>query len=76
MAKYVRRIKEKTGIEKNFTYHVARHSASTLAITAGAELYSVSKILRHGSIVSTQVYASVNMEKKAETVNLANGIFG
>lgn len=76
VAKYVRRIKEKAGIEKDFTYHSSRHSAATLAITAGAELYSVSKILGHGSIVSTQVYASVNMEKKAEAVNLANGIFG
>ena len=76
VAKYVQRIKEKAGIEKDFTYHSSRHSAATLAITAGAELYSVSKILGHGSIVSTQVYASVNMEKKAEAVNLANGIFG
>lgn len=76
VAKYVRRIKEKAGIEKDFTYHSSRHSAATLAITAGAELYSVSKILGHGSIISTQVYASVNMEKKAEAVNLANGIFG
>lgn len=76
VAKYVRRIKEKAGIEKDFTYHSSRHSAATFAITAGAELYSVSKILGHGSIVSTQVYASVNMEKKAEAVNLANGIFG
>lgn len=76
VAKYVRRIKEKAGIEKDFTYHSSRHSAATLAITAGAELYSVSKILGHGSIVSTQVYASVNMEKKAEAVNLTDGIFG
>ena len=76
VAKYVRRIKEKAGIEKDFTYHSSRHSAATLAITAGAELYSVSKILGHGSIVSTQVYASVNMEKKAEVVNLTDGIFG
>lgn len=76
VAKYVRRIKEKAGIEKDLTYHSSRHSAATLAITAGAELYSVSKILGHGSIVSTQVYASVNMEKKVEAVNLANGIFG
>ncbi|EYB00414.1 phage integrase family protein [Bacteroides fragilis str. S6L8] len=76
VAKYVRRIKEKAGIEKDFTYHSSRHSAATLAITAGAELYSGRKILGHGSIVSTQVYASVNMEKKTEAVNLANGIFG
>ncbi|MCL1625826.1 site-specific integrase [Bacteroides caecicola] len=75
VAKYVRRIKNKAGIEKDFTYHSSRHSAATLAITAGAELYSVSKILGHGSIASTQVYAKVNMEKKVEAMNLTNGVF-
>ena len=75
VAKYVRRIKDKAGIEKDFTYHSSRHSAATLAITAGAELYSVSKILGHGSIASTQVYAKVNMEKKVEVMNLTNGVF-
>ena len=75
VAKYVRRIKDKAGIEKDFTYHSSRHSAATLAITAGAELYSVSKILGHGSIASTQVYAKVNMEKKVEAMSLTDGVF-
>jgi integrase len=75
VAKYVRRIKDKAGIEKDLTYHCSRHSAATLAITAGAELYTVSKLLGHGSIVSTQVYAKVDMNTKAETVNLTKGIF-
>lgn len=75
VANYVRRIKEKAGIEKDFTYHSSRHSAATLAITAGAELYSVSKILGHGSIASTQVYAKVNMEKKVEAMSLTDGVF-
>lgn len=75
VAKYVRSIKEKAGIEKDFTYHSSPHSAATLAITAGAELYSVSKILGHGSIASTQVYAKVNLEKKVEAMSLTDGIF-
>ena len=75
VAKYVRRIKAKAGIEKDFTYHSSRHSAATLAITADAELYSVSKILGHGSIASTQVYAKVNMEKKVEAMSLTDGMF-
>ena len=62
-------------IDKHITYHAARHSAATLAISAGAELYSVSKILGHRSLVSTQVYAKVNLEKKMEAVNLTKGVF-
>ena len=75
VAKYVRRIKAKAGIEKDFIYHSSQNSAATLAITAGAELYAVSKILGHGSIASTQVYAKVNMEKQVETMSLTDGMF-
>lgn len=46
-----------------------------LPFTLGADLYTMNKILGHGSIASTQVYVSVNMEKKTEAVNLTNGIF-
>ena len=62
-------------IDKHITYHCSRHTAATLAISAGAELYSVSKILGHRSLVSTQVYAKVNLEKKMEAVKLTNGVF-
>ncbi len=62
-------------INKHITYHCSRHTAATLAISAGAELYSVSKILGHSSITSTQVYAKVNLEKKIEAVNLTTGVF-
>ena len=67
---------QEAGIQKHITYHSSRHSAATLVITAGAELYSVSKILGHGSIASTQVYAKVNMEKKMEAMSLTDGVLG
>ena len=76
ITKYVRRIRDKAGISgKELTYHCSRHTAATLAISAGAELYSVSKILGHRNLVSTQVYAKVNLEKKLEVVNLTKGVF-
>lgn len=62
-------------IDKHITFHCSRHTAATLAISAGAELYSVSKILGHRNLVSTQVYAKVNLEKQMEAVNLTNGVF-
>lgn len=76
VTKYVRSIRDKAGITgKELTYHCSRHTAATLAISAGAELYSVSKILGHRNLVSTQVYAKVNLDKKIEAVNLTRGIF-
>lgn len=75
VAKYVRRIAEKAGIEKKFTYHSSRHTAASLAITAGAELYTVGKILGHKDLRSTQVYAKVDIGTKVAAVNLVNGVF-
>ena len=76
VTKHVRSIRDKAGITgKELTFHCSRHTAATLAISAGAELYSVSKILGHRNLVSTQVYAKVNLEKKMEAVNLTKGVF-
>lgn len=75
VAMYVRRIKNKAGIEKNFSYHSSRHTAATLAITAGADISSVKAVLGHGSVVSTEVYAKVGLDKKVQAVNLMNGVF-
>ena len=51
------------------TFHVSRHTFATLSITYGAELYTVSKLLGHADIKTTQIYADVINEKKREAVN-------
>ena len=75
VSKYVRRLKEKAGIEKDLTYHCSRHTTASLAISAGADIAAVKDVLGHGSITSTEVYAKVALEKKIEAVNLFNGVF-
>lgn len=56
VAKYVRRIAAKAGIEKDFTYHSSRHTTATLAISTGADISTVKELLGHSSIASTEVY--------------------
>jgi len=41
-----------------------------LSLTSGADLYTVSKLLGHKEIKTTQVYAKIIDEKKREAVNL------
>ena len=63
------------GIHKHITYHCSRHTAATMLLTLGADLYTVSKILGHSSIKTTEVYAKIVDKKKVETVNLVNNLF-
>lgn len=66
---------QEAGIQKHITYHCSRHTAATLLLTLGADLYTVSKILGHRSIRMTEVYAKIVDKKKIETMNLVNNMF-
>ncbi len=65
--KYLKRWAEAAGIEKSVTFHMSRHTCATLLLYYGTDLYTVSKILGHTSIKTTQVYAKVadDMKRKA-----------
>ena len=57
------------GVGKHLTFHVSRHTFATLALTNDVDLYTVSKLLGHKSISTTQIYAKVIDKKKQEAVN-------
>ncbi len=57
------------GIEKHVTFHMSRHTCATLLLSYGTDLYTVSKILGHTSIKTTQIYAKVVDEMKVKAVN-------
>ena len=63
---YNRRLKQIAklcGINKNMSSHLARHTFATLTLTKGLSIESVSKMLGHTSITTTQIYARVTNKK-------------
>lgn len=66
---------EEAGIQKHITFHCSRHTAATMLLTLGANLYVVSKILGHRSIKMTEVYAKIVDKTKVDTMNLVNNLF-
>jgi len=64
---YLKEIADLCGIEKNLTFHLARHTfATTVTLCNGVPLETVSKMLGHSKITTTQVYAKVVEKKVSE----------
>lgn len=61
---YLKEIADLCGIKKNLTFHTARHTfASQMTLSEGVSIESVSKMLGHSQIKTTQVYAETSPER-------------
>jgi len=59
----IKNIAKKCGIEKPISFHQSRHSFAVMALNYGMPIESVSKILGHTKITTTQIYAKVTNTK-------------
>lgn len=67
---YLKEIADVCGIQKNLTFHLARHTfATTITLTNGVPIETVSKLLGHSSIKITQIYAKVVENKICEDMS-------
>lgn len=61
---YLKEIADLCGIHKNITFHMARHTfATTTTLLNGVPIETVSKMLGHTNIETTQIYARITNEK-------------
>lgn len=65
---YLKEIADLTGITKKLTTHVARHTFATLSLDSGTPIESVSKMLGHHNLKTTQIYAHLQKEKVSRDI--------
>lgn len=65
----------RAGIRKNITFHCARHTFAVMMLDIGTDIYTVSKLLGHRELATTQIYARVLDKNKQKAVQNIPSIF-
>ncbi|MCL2128541.1 MAG: site-specific integrase [Treponema sp.] len=64
-----RRWAESAGISKKIGWHTARHTFAVLALEGGTDIYTLSKLLGHTDVKTTQIYAKATDKMKRAAVD-------
>ena len=74
---YLKEIGDLCGIDKNLTFHLARHTfATTTTLSKGVPIETVSKMLGYTNIQTTQIYARITNEKISKDMKVLSGKLG
>lgn len=66
----IRHLVAKAGIEKHITPHTFRHTFATLLLEEDIDITYIQHLLGHSSIVTTQIYTHVNLQKQHEILSV------
>ena len=58
----------RAGINKRITFHCSRHTFATMMLNLGTDLFTVSKLLGHREVGTTQIYAKIVDKTKRAAV--------
>ncbi|MDO6803020.1 site-specific integrase [Wenyingzhuangia sp. 1_MG-2023] len=73
---YLKEIADCCGITKNLTFHMARHTfATTVTLSNGIPIETVSKMLGHTKLTTTQIYAKIIDKKISEDMSILKNKF-
>ena len=64
----LKKLMQECGLNKNLTFHTARHTFATMALANGMPIESISKILGHTNITTTQIYAKIINNKLSNDI--------
>lgn len=70
LKKWLTRICKAAKIEKNITFHCSRHTFATLSLSFGAEFFTISKVLGHSNLKTTEIYVRLLDESKRKAVEV------
>ena len=74
---YLKEIADLSSIKKNLTFHMARHTfATTVTLSNGVPIETVSKLLGHTKLATTQIYAKVVERKVSEDMEKLKVLLG
>ena len=60
---------ESSGITKHISFHCFRHTFATLQTKEGTDIYTISKMLGHTKVTTTQIYAKIVDDKKKQAAD-------
>lgn len=69
----LKRLEERLSFNKHLSMHVGRHTFATLALSSGVRIETVSRMLAHADIQTTQIYAKILQKDVDEGFDILEG---